>query len=68
MPENTDDDFRPANATIGDVGVDVAAMATRPANTTDFMSYCTATGVLPYEGGWVSAYHWSKLLRTFRDM
>lgn len=67
-PEDTDDDFEPSDASIGDVGVDVTAMVTFPATTRDFMSYAGTVGALPYENLWVSAYHWTKLFNNLRDM
>jgi hypothetical protein len=68
QPDDTDDDFKPGDASLGDVGVDVAAMATMPAATKDFMSYGGAVGSLPYENLWVSGYHWTKLFDKFRDL
>jgi len=68
QPEDSDEDFKPDDASIGDVGVDPAAMVTFPAATKDFMSYGGTVGALPYENLWVSAYHWTKLFAKFRDM
>jgi hypothetical protein len=68
QPEDTDDDFKPNDASLGDVGVDVAAMVTMPAATKDFMSYGGTVGSLPYENLWVSGYHWTKLFDKFRDL
>jgi len=69
QPENTDDDFKPADASIGDVGVDTASMVAFPAATKDFMSYGGTTGQNPpFESLWISAYHWEKLLNKFKDL
>jgi hypothetical protein len=61
-PDNPDDDFVPANGMIGEVGVDPLAQTTYAPGVGDFMSYCSR------EAGWISAYHWDKLLERFRGL
>ncbi len=58
-PENTDDDFVPADGTDGDVGVDVVSGTVFPASDGDLMGYCSPA--------WISAYHWTKLFNRFQE-
>lgn len=53
-PDDPDDDFTPSNGSIGDVGVDPAAMVAFPATTGDLMSYCGDKGSTAYEKQWIS--------------
>jgi hypothetical protein len=68
MPDDPDDEFVPGDGSIGDVGVDTSALVAFPANVGDFMGYCSSVGSLPYEGNWISAYHWTKLFEKFQDL
>lgn len=65
-PDDPDDDFTPSDGSIGDVGVDPAAMVAFPATTSDLMSYCGDRGATAYENQWISSYHWGKLQDEFR--
>lgn len=65
-PDEVDGDFVPSNGHVGDVGVDVIGQAAFSTNVGDIMSYC-GNQLPPYEGEWISAYHWTKLYNRFRE-
>jgi hypothetical protein len=65
-PDDTDDDFVPANGLVGEVGVDVVGQAAFQPTVGDIMSYCGNQSP-PYESEWISAYDWIKLFNRFRE-
>jgi hypothetical protein len=66
-PEDPDDDFEPSDGKVGDVGVDVAGELAFAPTRGDMMSYCGNLGEA-YEGEWISAYDWAKLLQEFKGL
>lgn len=66
-PDDTDDNFVPANGKVGEVGVDVVGQVAMQPTAGDIMSYC-GNQTPPYEGEWISAYDWTKLFLTFRGL
>ena len=67
FPDDTDDDFVPSNGQVGEVGVDPVGQVAFVPTVGDIMSYC-GNLTPPYEGEWISAYHWTKLFNHFRGL
>ena len=63
-PEDPDDNFKPPDGKVGEVGVDVAGQVALAPTRGDIMSYCADT-TQTYEGEWISAYDWDKLFIHF---
>jgi hypothetical protein len=66
-PDEPDEDFKPSDGHVGDVGVDVAGQVALAPTRGDIMSYCADT-TQSYEGEWISAYDWTKLFLTFKGL
>ncbi len=65
-PDDPDDDFVPPNGQVGEVGIDPVGQVAFQPTVGDIMSYCGNQSP-PYEGEWISAYHWTKLFNRFRE-